>query len=85
MHKPITLFLSFSSGSASKKVHEKLEFCCTATIDAQVLLFRTFQMLFCVMYSPNPLCSEAVGEISENRKMKTQSQPKIIAFAKRNS
>lgn len=37
MHKPITLFLSLSSGCAIRKVHEKLEFCCMASIDVHVL------------------------------------------------
>lgn len=38
MHKPITLFPSLSSGCAIRRVHEKLEICCMASIDVHVLL-----------------------------------------------
>lgn len=36
----------------------------------------------CSVECTNPLCSEAVVELSENRQMKTQHQAKITAFAK---
>lgn len=38
MHKPIILSLSWPSGCAIRKVLEKLEFCCMASIDVHVLL-----------------------------------------------